>query len=286
VIPNEVQHTLHDALEFEGVGLHSGVVGHVSVQPQPADSGLSFRLGAGAPVLAAVAENVVETRRATVLGDGRRTVSTVEHLLSALFGMGVDNALIEVEGPEIPAMDGSAAEFVRAIESVGLASQAGARVRFIAERPYFKRDGEALIVILPAAEFRVKFSVDYPAPIGSQYFDGAIDATLYRDDIAPARTFGYLQEYQALLERGLARGGTLGNALVFTEEGPLTKLRWPNEVVRHKVLDLIGDIALLGAWPQCEIVAVKTGHRLHAAAVCELRAALGPRLGARAGAPA
>jgi UDP-3-O-[3-hydroxymyristoyl] N-acetylglucosamine deacetylase len=271
------QHTLRDVLEFEGVGLHTGVTTRVKIQPQPAGTGLLFRLGAGGPIVAAVAENVVETRLATTLGDGTHSVSTVEHLLSALFGMGVDNALIEVDGPEIPVMDGSASAFVASIERVGLATQTAPRKCFVADQPFFHRDREAVFVILPADEFRVKFAVDYDAPIGAQYFEGAIDPATYRDEIAPARTFGYLHEYQAMLANGLARGGTLANALVFAPEGPITKLRWPNEVVRHKVLDLIGDLALLGAWPRCEVIAIKSGHRLHAAALANLRALLASR---------
>lgn len=276
------QHTLREPLEFEGVGLHTGVVARVTLRPQPPGSGLRFRLGADGPVIPAFAENVVDTRRATVLGDGTHSVSTIEHVLSALFGMGVDNALVEVDGPEIPVLDGSAAVFADEIERIGLAEQGAERVRFVADRPYYYRDRDAVFVILPAPEFRIKFAVEFAAPIGAQYFDAAIEPVSYRAEIAPARTFGYLHEYQALLERGLARGGTLANALVFSPEGPITKLRWPNEVVRHKVLDLIGDLALLGAWPQCEVIAIKSGHRLHAAALTDLRAAWKPRQAASA----
>jgi len=276
------QHTLRDVLEFEGVGLHTGIVARVKVRPQAADSGLRFQLGAGGPIVPALAENVVETRLATTLGNGTQSVSTVEHILSALFGMGVDNALIEVDGPEIPVMDGSAAAFVEGIERIGLAPQALERRCFVAERPFFRRDRDAVFVILPAETLRIKFSVEYPAPIGAQFFDGAIDPVAYRDGIAPARTFGYLHEYQAMLDSGLARGGTLANALVFAPEGPITELRWSNEVVRHKVLDLIGDLALLGLWPRCEVISIKSGHRLHAAALTELRATWKPRQAASA----
>jgi UDP-3-O-[3-hydroxymyristoyl] N-acetylglucosamine deacetylase len=120
----------------------------------------------------------------------------------------------------------------------------------------------------------VRFVADFPAPIGTQYFCSEIDSERYVEEIAGARTFGYLHEVEALLARGLARGGSLENALVFTADGPLQPLRWPNEAVRHKVLDLIGDLALLGAWPRCELIAIKSGHQLHSSLTSALRTRL------------
>ena len=265
------QHTLRDVLEFEGVGLHTGAPGRVRVRPQVAGRGLRFRLDGGTVSFAAHAEHVAETRRATVLGNGTATVSTVEHLLAALFAMGVDNAAIEVEGPEVPVMDGSSAAFAEAIAKIGLVDQFAPRALFTIDSPLVLRDGDAVIAIAPADEFRIRFAVDYAAPIGAQFIDATIDPDYFIREIAPARTFGYLHEVVALRRAGLARGGTLDNALVFAPDGPLTPLRWHNEVVRHKVLDLIGDFALLGAWPQLEVVSVKSGHRLHARAANELR---------------
>jgi UDP-3-O-[3-hydroxymyristoyl] N-acetylglucosamine deacetylase len=270
-----VQQTLRDSLEFEGVGLHTGVRARVAIRPQIAGSGLRFRLG-GAVTFPAHAAYVVETRRATVLGVGEHTVSTVEHLLSALFAMGVDNALIEVDGPEIPVADGSAATFCEGIGKVGLLAQNAPRALCTIDEPRYFRDGDALLVVIPSDVFRVRFTVDYAAPIGLQFFDDVIEPAFYAREIAPARTFGYLHEVEALRANGLALGGTLENALVFAPDGPMTPLRWPTEVVRHKVLDLIGDFALLGAWPQCEVISYKSGHRLHAKAVAALRHAFAP----------
>jgi UDP-3-O-[3-hydroxymyristoyl] N-acetylglucosamine deacetylase len=266
------QHTLKDVLEFEGVGLHTGIPGRVRIRPQVAGSGLRFRLDGGSVQFPAHAEYVAETRRATVVGMGGHTVSTVEHLLAALFAMGVDNAAIEVEGPEIPVMDGSSAAFAEAIAKMGLVDQHAPRPILTIDAPIVVRDGDALLAISPADEFRVRFAVDYVAPIGAQFIDATIDADYFIREIAPARTFGYLHEVEALRSAGLARGGTLDNALVFAPDGPMTPLRWHNEVVRHKVLDLIGDFALLGAWPALEVISVKSGHRLHARAAQELRA--------------
>ncbi len=220
----------------------------------------------------ALAENIVDTSRATVLGRNGSTVSTTEHLLSALFAMGVTNAEIHVDGPEIPARDGSAAEFVAAIEACGLAAQPQPRRILEIETPLWIRAGDRMIAIFPAEAFRVRFVADFPPPIGTQYFNETIDPARYRTEIAGARTFAYLHEIEALWARGLGRGGSLENALVFAPDGPMQPLRWPDEPVRHKVLDLIGDFALLGSWPQCEVVAIKSGHELHAAMTRALRA--------------
>lgn len=265
------QHTLRDVVEFEGVGLHTGAACRVWIHPQVAGSGLRFCLGGA--TFPAHGEHVVETRLATVIGDGTRSVSTVEHLLSAVFALGLDNARIDVEGPEIPVLDGSAAPFAEAIARVGLADQHVPRATIAPAVPMAFHDGDAVVIVLPADAFRIRFTVDFPAPVGAQFFDVTVDADSFRREIAPARTFGYLRDVEAMRRAGLARGGSLDNALVFDDDGPMTPLRWPNEVVRHKVLDLIGDFALLGAWPQCEVIALKSGHRLHAQAVRGLRAA-------------
>jgi UDP-3-O-[3-hydroxymyristoyl] N-acetylglucosamine deacetylase len=205
-----------------------------------------------------------------VLGAGGHTVSTVEHLLSALLGCGVDNALIEVDGPEIPVEDGSAKTFADAIETVGLTTLHEARKRWIPTEPRVFRDGEKLLIVTPASSFRVRMTVDYPAPIGAQYVEAEITPESYRAEVAPNRTFGFLHEVEALVKRGLAQGGTLENAVVFGPDGPLAPLRSPHEPARHKILDLVGDFALLGAYPQCEVIAIKSGHKLHCMAVREL----------------
>ena len=267
------QATLRESFVFEGPGLHTGTHCRVEVLPAPVDAGLRFAL-AGGITFPATAEYVVETARATVLGKDGATVSTVEHLLAALFGMGVSNAEICVNGPEIPVTDGSAKQFADAIAGCGIATQSEPRRRYAIGVPTFVRDGERALVCLPAANFRIKFLADFPAPVGAQYFDAEITPELFYSDVCSARTFGYLREVEDLRKRGLAQGGTLENAIVFAPDGPMQPLRWPNEVVRHKVLDLLGDFALLGAWPQFEIVAIKSGHKLHCIAVSELRKAV------------
>ena len=272
----QYQKTLRERFAYEGVGLHTGVPCRIEVEPAQAGSGLEFV--SGGVVIPALAEYVVETARATVVGKDGVTISTIEHLLAALFGAGIANARIHVDGPEIPVADGSAKTWVQLIESAGIVAQSEVRGRYVPTAPAFVRDGDRTIIVLPATHFRVRFLADFAAPIGTQYFDGEVTPEFFISEIASARTFGYLHEVQALLDRGLAKGGTLENALVFAPEGPLQEMRWPNEPVRHKVLDLIGDFALLGAWPQCEVVAIKSGHKLHCIATTELRRRMGGKL--------
>src|SRR5579864_5024582 len=203
----QYQTTPRDAFAYSGVGLHTGVPCAIEVRPAAPGSGLRFMTGG--TEIPALAEYVVETARATVLGRDGTTISTVEHLLSALFGAGIANALIHVDGPEIPVADGSAALYANLIEGAGIARQNEVRERFVAIEPAFFRDGDRAIVILPAAQLRVRFLADFAPPIGVQYFDGEMTPQTFVHEIAAARTFGYLHEVQALRERGLALGGTL-----------------------------------------------------------------------------
>ncbi|MBV9233838.1 MAG: UDP-3-O-[3-hydroxymyristoyl] N-acetylglucosamine deacetylase [Candidatus Eremiobacteraeota bacterium] len=265
-----MQTTLRRELHFEGVGLHTGAACAAWVEPAPPNLGLRFLVdGTEIP---ATADYVVDTRRATVIGCDGVSVSTTEHLLSALFAMGVCNARIRLEGPEVPALDGSAAQFVGAILEAGTVEQTAVRDAFELEAPCVIERGDRMVLAFPAADFRVRFVADFPHPIGTQYLDVEITPQRYVEEIAPARTFAYLHEIEALRADGLARGGSLDNALVFAPAGPMQPLRWPDEAVRHKVLDLIGDLALLGAWPRCEVVAIKSGHSLHASLTQALRA--------------
>ena len=265
----QYQTTLRDAIEFEGNGLHTGLPARVRVFPARAGSGIFFRLD-GTVMFPARGRYVVDTRRCTVLGYEGQTVSTVEHLLSAITGMGIDNVVIDVEGPEIPVMDGSAKVFIDAIDAVGTVHSSEPRRRYIPTQTRLFRDAEKLLVVAPSSSLRIRFTVDYAQPIGTQYLDAEITPEFYRDQIAPARTFGFLHEVESLIRRGLAQGGSLENAIVFGPDGPLAPLRLPDEVVRHKILDLIGDFALLGAWPQCEVISIKSGHKLHCTCVRDL----------------
>jgi len=273
----QYQATLRDALHFEGVGVHTGAPSSVDIVPASPGSGITFVLSEGTRVQAS-AEFVTETARATVLGRDGATVSTVEHLMAALFAMGVDNATVTVSGPEIPVMDGSAKAFAEKIAQSGVLSQNEIRNRLVITSPHFFREDDRLLVVLPASRLRVRFLADFAPPIGTQFFDAEITPEIFLNEIAGARTFGYLHEVEALRKRGLAQGGTLENAVVFGPDGPLKPLRWPDEVVRHKVLDLLGDLSLIGVYPQCEVIAIKSGHRLHCIATRELRKLIAPAL--------
>jgi UDP-3-O-[3-hydroxymyristoyl] N-acetylglucosamine deacetylase len=266
--------TLRDALHFEGVGLHTGKTGTMDVRPADPGTGFLFILEDGTRI-PALAEYAVETPLATIIERSGRRISTVEHILSALTGMGVSDAELALRGPEIPILDGSAKLYADAISSVGLRTYDVARPELTLREPFVLREGQKAVFVLPSDEFRVRFVADYDAPIGTHYFDGEITPEAYRRDLAPARTFTFLRDVQAMRANGLAQGGSLDNALVFDENGPMQTLHWSNEVVRHKVLDLIGDLALLGAWPRCEVVAMKSGHAMHARVTRALRQQLG-----------
>jgi UDP-3-O-acyl N-acetylglucosamine deacetylase len=266
------QTTLASAFSFEGTGVHTGAEARVRVAPAAAGSG--FRLKAGGVEFAADADHVADTRRATTLASGGARVSTVEHLLSALFGMGVDNALIEVDGPEIPIADGSAASFVEAVDRAGITELDAPRAYLAVDEPFAVRDGDAVIVALPAPDLRVRVAIDHGSPIGAHTFTSSVDPQRYRAEIAAARTYASLADAQAMIEMGLARGGSLERALVFGDGGPLTPPRWQGEPARHKALDLIGDLALAGARPRAEFIAFKSGHTSHTKMASALRALL------------
>lgn len=263
------QHTLRAAAVFDGVGLHTGKDAHVVVSPGAPHSGLQFILN-DVVTVPALAEYVVDTSRATVLGKDGHSVSTVEHLLSALVGLGIDNASIAVQGPEIPVLDGSSLPFVQALRRAGIVGSGVPRRELDVAEMHFT-DGDKRLSILPARAYAFEVTVDFRAPIGFQQFAGILEAVDYDAEIAPARTFGYLDELEALRACGLALGGSLDNAVVFGPDGPLQPLRLADEPVRHKVLDLLGDFALTGVHLNAKIVAYKSGHALHAKAVQALR---------------
>ena len=254
---------------FEGVGLHTGAAASIEVRSGAPGTGYTFRVGDR--LVPAIADFAHESPLSTVIGHNGTSISTIEHILSALVAMGCSDAEIALEGPEIPILDGSAKMFADAIAAAGLKESATPRPVFAPSEAMEFRDGDRAVIILPAEHFRVRVVSDFAAPIGTHYIDATITPEYYRTQIAPARTFAFLRDVEAMRARGLARGGNIDNALVFDEDGPMQPLQWPNEVARHKVLDLIGDFALLGAWPQCEVVAIKSGHALHTRITRELR---------------
>ncbi len=261
------QRTLKRTVATAGVGLHSGEAARLRLHPAPAHHGIRIHRRGTKDVIPARVDAAQELAYATRLGAGEAAVSTVEHLLAALAGLGVDNVLIELDGPEIPIKDGSAAPFVELVERVGILEQPEpvAALRILA--PIEVRDGEKWIRVEPAAEFIVDYRIAFDNPtIGYQRFVGPLDEATFRTAIAPARTFGFLKEVNYLRSRGLARGGSLSNCVVVDGARILSgELRFADEFVRHKVLDLVGDLALLEYPLLGRVTAHKAGHALHSA---------------------
>jgi UDP-3-O-[3-hydroxymyristoyl] N-acetylglucosamine deacetylase len=266
------QQTLGARVERQGIGLHSGATATVLLQPAEPGSGRFFirtDLPDSQPIPAQL-QAVDQTVLSTELRQGEATVRTVEHLLAALVGFGLDNVAIYLDGPEIPLLDGSALGWVEAIQSVGTVQQATPRRPVLLPHPITVQAGEAWVAAFPAPFPRFTYGIDFEvAAIGHQWFSWAPTADPLAPEgfataIAPARTFGLAHQIEYLQRQGLIKGGSLENALVCSHEGWVNPpLRFENEPVRHKMLDLIGDLSLLGTLPQAHIVAYKASHRLH-----------------------
>jgi UDP-3-O-[3-hydroxymyristoyl] N-acetylglucosamine deacetylase len=259
------QTTIAKTAGYTGIGLHSGKDVTITLKPAPADTGIVFVRTdlPGAPRVKAAAANVTATMRATTLEDGAAKVFTVEHLLAVFFALGIDNCNVEITAAEPPVADGSALPFVRMVEEAGIA-ELDAPCRYV-DLPAAQavRYPDKFIAILPYDGLRVSFTSVNPHPlIGTQYGDFEIDAATFKREIAPARTIGFMHEVEALQAQGLALGGSLENAVVYDEDKILTPLRFPDELVRHKILDVLGDLALVGRI-RGHIVAVKSSHALN-----------------------
>ncbi len=268
------QHTLGDTITQTGIGLHSGVETHVRVFPASAGSGRYFVRTdlPEQPIIPAQIAEVSQTMLSTQLGRGESTVRTVEHLLAALTAMGVDNARIEINAPEVPLLDGSAQVWANSIASVGLVPQSSERVAAVTiKEAIWVSQEDAFVCAMPALETRFSYGIDFELPaIGNQWHSWSLNtsshdvSSTFYAEIAPARTFGLLHQIEHLRQSGLIKGGSLDNALVCGPEGWLNPpLRFPNEPVRHKILDLVGDLSLLGTLPQAHFLAYKASHNLH-----------------------
>jgi UDP-3-O-[3-hydroxymyristoyl] N-acetylglucosamine deacetylase len=264
------QYTLRNSFTVTGIGVHSGAAATLSVRPAPASTGIIFvrtDVLDRHNVIPARWNNVTDTRLCTVLSnkDGV-SVSTVEHLLSAFAAMGLDNAIVEIDGPEIPIMDGSAVNFVTAIDKAGMTRQNAARRALRIKRTVSYQEGDKEVILSPSDTTYFGFEIAFDnALIGRQKYTHQLKETAYRDEIAAARTFGFLHEVEALRKMGLARGGSLDNAIVIDGEKVLNPdgLRFRNEFVRHKILDAIGDIYLAGLQLIGHYHGVKAGHAMN-----------------------
>jgi UDP-3-O-[3-hydroxymyristoyl] N-acetylglucosamine deacetylase len=258
----DVQQTVRGDVRLSGTGLHSGETCEVVIRPAEAGSGITF-VRNGVEISGAV-RNVVDTARGTSIEESGQRVATVEHLMASLRGCGVDNARIDVSSVEIPAMDGSSGPFVDAIQAVGTEPQGKPRRSFTLQEPVSVRRGESYMMATPSDTFSVSYMMRYDHPmIGAQSFCFSFDESGFRVEIAPARTFVLYEEVEHLISRQLARGGSLSNTIVVCQDRMSCDLRFADELVRHKILDVIGDLALLGGTLNAEVVAVKSGHTLN-----------------------
>lgn len=264
----DVQHTIRRSVSYSGIGLHSGKRVTMSLKPARAGRGIRFRRAdLGGIEIPATVDNVDRLHYATALSRDAGTVETVEHLLAALVGLGVDNVVVELNQPEVPIMDGSAASFVYLVHEAGLKRLTRPRRYLKVLRSVSLTRGDKSIALYPSEHFKVTYTISFDHPL-LRHMTHALRITQesFVDEIAPARTFGFLKEVEMLRKKGLALGGSLDNAVVLGETGILNNsLRFEDEFVRHKILDAIGDLALLGSPVIGHLVAHRGGHELHAA---------------------
>lgn len=271
------QRTLRNAIQATGIGLHTGDKVYLNLCPAPVNTGIVFRRTDLDPAveIPARAENVVETTLSTTLCANGEKVSTVEHLMAAMAGLGIDNAYVDVSASEVPIMDGSAGPFVFLIQSAGIEEQAVAKKFIRIKRPLVVEDGDKRASFLPFDGFKVSFTIDFDHPVfrdRSPHAEIDFSTSSFVKQVSRARTFGFMHEIEYLRSRGLARGGSVDNAIVVDEYRILNQdgLRYDDEFVRHKILDAIGDLYLMGYSLIGEFRAYKSGHALNNAVVRSL----------------
>lgn len=264
------QRTVAKRVSCTGVGLHSGKPATLTLAPAPVDAGVTFvRMDLGVEIPARN-EFVSDTTLSTNLSNGRARVHTVEHVMAALHGMGIDNCRVEVDGPEIPILDGSAAPFVCLIQEAGVQVQRAGKRYLVVEQPVEVREGDKLARLDPASAFSVEFTADFNHPlITNQALRVTLTDRAFEREVARARTFCFRRDIERMQAAGLAKGGSLENAIVVDEYSILNPegLRFPDEFARHKILDAVGDFALFGMPVLGALTAVKSGHALNQALV-------------------
>lgn len=260
------QRTLRKKVSLSGIALHTGVRAHLTLKPAPENTGICFMrvdFSGGSLPVRAVAYNVVDVRRGTTIAAGNTRVHTIEHILSSLNASQIDNAFVELDGPEPPIADGSAMPYLEMISDAGIVEQNAAANIWKAREPIFIEEGDTKLLLVPDERLKITCFIAYGAtPLDAQYYSNEINMDIFRSEIAPARTFCLYKELEQLLSMGLIKGGSLDNAVVMHDGAVISKdgLRYPNEFVRHKILDIIGDIYLVGCRINAHIIAVKPGH--------------------------
>ena len=272
-----MQKTLKNKITLTGIGVHSGREATITIRPADAGTGIIFhRVDLVLPVsIEATAANVVNTRLNTTIGKNGAVVSTVEHLMAALRCFGVDNAHVDIDGPEVPIMDGSAAPFVEAVRAAGVTTLARPKKYLVVKKPVTVTEGEKKVTIIPSRFFKVSFDMQFGHPaVASQFRSMTLVEDEFAAEFAPARTFGFLAEVETLKANGLARGGSLDNAVVIGDTGVLNPggLRFDDEFVRHKILDTVGDLSLAGYPILGHVKATRSGHDMNHRLVKELLA--------------
>ncbi len=260
----DVQQTLKRQISCAGIGLHSGHKVTLTLKPAPADTGIRFRridLGVEIP---ATVDHVSAVQYATVLGRDGATVETVEHLLAALVASGVDNVIVELSQREVPIMDGSSAPFLFLLQEAGIKRLSAARKYLKVLKPVQVAQGDKRVAVYPSDHFKVSYTISFDHPLlRHQTRTERITEQTFSEHIASARTFGFLKEVEWLRQQGLALGGSLENAIVIGDTGALNALRFEDEFVRHKILDAVGDLALVGYQVVGHVVAHRAGHAMH-----------------------
>ncbi|MCC5832120.1 MAG: UDP-3-O-acyl-N-acetylglucosamine deacetylase [Chlamydiales bacterium] len=261
------QRTLKKEVSFSGVGIHTGKEVSIRFCPAEADNGIVFQRVdlPGKPTIPAAIEYVQDTSRSTKIGVGSASVQTVEHLLAALYAFQIDNLCVQLDEGEPPVGDGSSLPFVELIEAAGIQEQEADKIVHPLKEPLYYSKGETHLVALPSDEYRISYTLHYPHTpvIRSQYLSLPVNEKVFKSEISMCRTFALYEEITALMERGLIRGGSLENAVVIKDDVVFSKegLRFSDEMVRHKMLDLIGDLSLVGFPFEAHVIAVRSGHR-------------------------
>lgn len=272
--PNTKENTIRSEVSCTGIGLHSGKTIHLRLLPAPEESGVVFkRRDLGGVLIPADHVHIVSTYLSTTIGVGRASVQTIEHLMAAVSAMEIHNLIVELDGPEVPVMDGSSEPFVALLSKAGVVRQ-GKQLSFMEiMKPVTVSENEKQVTIHPGSSFEIAYRIAYNHPvISEQSYHYRHSPLAFKREIAAARTFGFLKDVESLQERGLARGGSLDNAVVIGDDGVLNTqgLRFSDEFVRHKILDLIGDLSLLGMPILGRVEATCSGHSLHAKLIEEV----------------
>jgi UDP-3-O-[3-hydroxymyristoyl] N-acetylglucosamine deacetylase len=262
------QRTIRNQVSCTGIGLHSGHKVELTIKPAPADHGIRFvrKDLRSRSTLKASFQNVVDTHLSTTIGFNGTRISTIEHLMAAFFGLGVDNAIVELDGPEVPIMDGSAAPFVFLLKSTGIVEQKAPKRFLIIKKPFTVGTEDKAVSLYPSKELKITYTIDFSHPmLRNQRYELRFSGRDFVQEISRARTFGFLKDIEALRSKGLGMGGSLDNAIIIDDFRVLNEdgLRYKDEFVRHKILDFIGDLAVLGYPIIGHFVVRKSGHSLN-----------------------